>query len=216
MTWLWILAGVVLLTGTLLFLRSGVELHFGEQFTLDLCVGTFRFRLVPAKKKKRRPRKRLQRKKKAKKKKPTEEAEEKPKDSERKAGRNWYRTLDIVITVLENIKRHFSRLTKIIHLKIAVHFVVGNTDAAKIAEEYGRLCAAMGNLTPLLYRLFTVQSCSVRVDADFLAERTRIKGNIQITSSLGVVLITVVPIFVSFGKDYRERRKKRAERKAIV
>ena len=128
-------------------------------------------------------------------------AEDKPKKAKKKTKkskkdahkadkpkRSLQETLGLILALLKGVKRALHPLFKAIHLSLDAHLVVATGDAYKTAMQYGEICAALSQLTPLLYKIFSVHACSIHADADFTAEKLRASGHVRVTTSLGGLL----------------------------
>ena len=210
MTGLWIALGIVGFFTLILCARIGVQVHFGG--TLTVCVGALGkyFQIVP---KKRISLKKKKKAKKNKKSKPKPEQTSKPKEDKPKKKKkvNLTAILDLVIAALKGLGRTILKLSKSIHISANVWVELASDDAAKTAETYGKISAALGVVTPELYRIFSVHDCSIRLDADFLDEKTDVRGNVQVTTSLGGILGFAFAFLGSFLKEYLRRRRQHSK-----
>ena len=118
-------------------------------------------------------------------KKKKDKKEKKPAD---KPKRSLAETLGLVTALLKAVRRTLHPLFKAIHLSIDASLVVATGDAYKTAMQYGEICAALSQLTPTLYKIFSVHDCSIRAYADFSAEKMRAAGHVRVTTSLGGLL----------------------------
>lgn len=184
MTWLWILAVIVLLIVLLCWTRVGAWAAFGgEGVRLDVQVGLLRIHILPAKPKKAE--------KPPKEKKP-KKAKKKPEEGKSEGGLSF--TLedgkDALRTLLPPLKRALRRLGRGIRVKpLRLSLVLGGQeDPAAAAQTYGELQAAVWSGMPLLERLADIREPYIHTDVDFNAPGTAAEGEVGITLRIGTLL----------------------------
>lgn len=69
--------------------------------------------------------------------------------------------------------------------RLELNLVLGGGDPANLGIQYGRACAAMGNLWPRLEQLLVIQKRDVQIQCDFEASQTLVTACIQITITIG-------------------------------
>lgn len=165
----WIIAlAVLLLIG---ILPIGVNaVYDANGVAARLIAGPFRFFVYPQNKKKKQ-------KTEKKKTKETEETSDK--------GGNYKDFLPIVRLIL-NLLVDLRRKIRINNLLLKI--VLCGDDPCDLAVNYGRAWAALGNLMPHLERTFVIKKRDLEVECDFLAEKTTVLANVDIT-------ITVAGLF---------------------
>ena len=165
----WIIAlAVLLLIG---ILPIGVNaVYDANGAAVRLIAGPFRFSVYPQNKKKKQ---KTQKKK-------TKEIEE---TSDK--GGNYKDFLPIIRLVL-NLLVDLRRKIRINNLLLKI--VLCGDDPCDLAVNYGRAWAALGNLMPHLERTFVIKKRDLEVECDFLAEKTTVLANVDIT-------ITVAGLF---------------------
>ncbi len=143
-----------------------------------------------------------------------EEEEEKPeeKEEEEHAKRPLSEILDLVSALLAGVRRMLRPLFKAIHLNIDVSLAVASGDASQTAITYGRICAALSQLVPQLYNIFSVHDCRVHVDADFASDKLRVRGSLAVTTSLGGLLGAGFAFLFAFLRVYLSKKQGRKSR----
>lgn len=71
---------------------------------------------------------------------------------------------------------------------LQINLILAGSDPCDLAQNYGKACAAMGNLWPYLERFLTIQKRDVRIQCDFEAEKTLISARLMLTITLGRLL----------------------------
>ena len=93
--------------------------------------------------------------------------------------------LPLLYTVLDFLK-DLRRKFRVRDLRLLL--VMAGDDPCDLAINYGKAWAAVGNLMPLLERIFVIKKRNVQVACDFLQNQTRIDLKIDITITLGRLL----------------------------
>ncbi len=106
--------------------------------------------------------------------------------------------LDAVIKLLGDLRK------KIIVKSIELNLVLGGDDACNLALNYGRAWAAVGNIMPLLERVFRIKKRNIQVNCDFTALSTKIYTRLRIT----ITLWRLISLLAKYGVPvYREYQK---------
>ena len=66
--------------------------------------------------------------------------------------------------------------------------IMAGDDPCDLAVNYGRAWAALGNLMPLLERIFVIKKRNLEVECDFEASDTRVLARLDVTVTLGGIL----------------------------
>lgn len=189
----WIAAAVLL---ALAILPLGIRIRYNEAgFFLKVIVGPIKITVFPRRKKpeNRKPRE----------KKPDKEHKlEQPKTSvpeeqqqpdaqpeQREKGGSLTRFLPLIQLGLEFLGdlRRKLRLDN-----LYLRLILASDDPCDLAVNYGRVWAAVGNLIPQLERLFVIKKRDVQVECDFTAAETRIAAHLDITITLGRLLVLAI------------------------
>lgn len=191
MGWLIALGILVLLA----VLPVGVCLIYNEDgLILSLLLGIVKIRLFPkasAQDKKEKP-------KKQKKQKPKKTVSKDNKGKKKKSGGNITDFLPLVDIGLQFLGS-FRRKLRVKRLEIL--YVMAGGDPCDLALNYGKAWTAVGNLMPLLERIFIIKKRNIQVQCDFAADSTKISARLDITITVG----RVVGIAVKYGfKAIRE------------
>ena len=88
--------------------------------------------------------------------------------------------------------------------------VLAGDDPADLATNYGKAWLALGNLMPLLERVFVIRKRNLEVECDFLGESTTITARFDISITVGRTLLLVfaqgIPILREFMKIMKMRK----------
>lgn len=189
MGWL-ITLGVLTL---LAILPLGVSVRYDEDGALvRIIAGPVRITLFPRKKKEKPEKKEETEKaekpaeKTASKEPEPAKAPEKPKE---KKGGSWTDFLPLVQLAL-NFLGDFRRKLRLDRLELKL--ILAGDDPADLGINYGRACAALGNLWPQLEKLFVIKKRDVQIECDFTADKTLVTACLDITITLGRILALVV------------------------
>ena len=101
----------------------------------------------------------------------------------------------------------FRRKIRVRHL--ALKLVLAGDDPADLAVNYGRACAALGSITPLLERLFVIKKRKLEVECDFNAEETLVYARIDATLTLMRAVHLLSKHGIKIIKDLLELKKLR-------
>lgn len=187
----WLIAlGILVL---LAVLPVGVCLIYNEDgLVLSLFLGAVKIKLFPKaskeKKKKEKP-------KKQKKAKPASKPQSVKK--ERSGGKitDFLPLVDIGLKFLGSFRR------KLRVKRLELNYVMAGGDPCDLALNYGKAWTAVGNIMPLLERIFVIKKRNIQVQCDFAEVAARISARLEITITIG----RVVGIAVKYGvKALRE------------
>lgn len=208
----WLIAlGIVLL---LAVLPVGVRIRYNSDGILvKVIAGPLKITVFPL------PRK----EKKEKKKKPKKNAEpaseeenlpkppqppKTPKEKKPKAekGGSLLDFLPLVRTALDFLGE-FRRKLRLDH--IYLRLIMAGNDPCDLAVNYGRAWAAVGNLMPQLEKWFVIKKRDIEVECDFEASQTLVIAHLDLTITIGRLLVAVVKFAVRALIEYLKLKKKR-------
>lgn len=205
MGWLITLGVLVLLA----VLPLGVRLRYdAEGFRAAVAVGPLRIPVYPLPKKKPK-------KKKEAPKKQENQSENLPKppqppktdkDGKGTSGGSLLDFLPLVklaLALLEDLRR------KLRVPRLEVRLVLGGDDPADLAVNYGRACAAVANLIPTLERFLVIQKRDIQVACDFTAAGTLVTAWVEVTITLGRLLLLAVVYGIRVIREFLQIKKKR-------
>ena len=191
MPWL-ITLGVLIL---LALLPLGVSARYDESgAAVRVIAGPVFITLFPQKKKKPK-----QQKKRSPEKKPEKPEKKRASAPNGKKGGSWPDFLPLVHTALDFLGE-FRRKLRVRRLELKL--ILAGDDPADLGQNYGRACAAMGNLWPRLERLFVIKKRDVQVECDFTADKTAVFACVDITITLGRLIALAVKYGVRILKQY--------------
>lgn len=181
----WLIAlGVLIFLG---ILPLGVSFRYGSDgAVIRALVGPVQWKVFPAKKKEPKPKKEKAKPKEKPKKtaKPGAKkapAEQKPKEK----GGPISDFLPLVYVALD-LLADFPRLFRIHRLDANV--ILGGSDPADLGENYGKACAALGNLWPRLEETFVIRRRDIKMQCDFESTETKIIARLDISITIGRLL----------------------------
>ena len=176
MGWLIALAVLVILA----WIPLGASARYDEGgFLALLILGPVRIRLYPGKKKKEKtPKKQKQQK-------PAPEEPKKAQPKEKKKGGPISDFMPFV-RILWDFLKDFKRKLRVSVLELDL--VLGGGDPCDLAENYGKTCAAMGNLWPRLEEFLVIRRRNVKIQCDFEASQTLVTARLDLTLTLGRLL----------------------------
>ena len=172
----WLIALAVL--ATLAILPIGVSaIYDAGGAAVWVIVGPIRFKAYPKRKKKDGKKEEKEADKKAKKK--TASSEEK------KKGGSFTDFFPLVQVALDLVKEFFRKLrVKRLELKI----ILAGDDPCDLALNYGRACAALGSLVPVLEENLVILKRDTQVECDFTADTTTVYARADLTITVGRIL----------------------------
>lgn len=177
MGWL-IFLGILLLIGAI---PVGAQVHFDEDgLAVKIVASSLRIQIIPMKKKKEKAPKP---KKVSKKKQPVQKKS--PAEAPKKKGGKLTDFLPLVKVGLDFLN-DFRRKLRVNHLYLKL--IMAGGDPCDLAINYGRAWDALGNLLPMLERVFVIKKRDLEVECDFEASSTRVFANLDITITIGRLL----------------------------
>ncbi len=177
----WIIALVILVL--LASLPLGVSVKYDEDgAVVKLIAGPVRCTLFPRKKKDKKPKVQKEPKK-AKEK--VEKTATKQEPAEKKKGGKITDFLPLVQVGLDFLG-DFRRKLRVNRLELKL--ILAGDDPCDLAVNYGRTWAAVGNLFPMLERIFVMKKRDVEVECDFTATETLVIARLDLTITLGRIL----------------------------
>ena len=183
----WLIAlGVLLFLG---LLPLGVSLRYsGDGALVRALVGPVHWKVFPAKKKEPKPKKEKKAKEKAEKssKKGTSAGKKAAGDPKMKEKGGPLTDFLPLVYVALDLLADFPRLFRIHRLD--VNLILGGSDPADLGENYGKACAALGNLWPRLEETFVIRRRDIKVQCDFESSQTVITARLDISVTLARLL----------------------------
>lgn len=76
--------------------------------------------------------------------------------------------------------------------RLEMKWILAGTDPGDLAINYGKAWAALGNLFPLLENVLVIQNRNVEVECDFLAEQTTIHARLDLSITIGRLLMLLI------------------------
>jgi hypothetical protein len=171
----WLIAlGILVLIA---ILPVGVSLRYSAQgFYLYLLFGLVKIKIFPAKSKE-------------KKEKPAEEQQPEPKKAavqkqpEKKDSGGKLTDFMPLVQIVLDFLGNFRRKLRVNRLELKL--TMAADDPCDLAINYSRAWAAVGNLMPLLERIFVIKKRDVQVQCDFAASEPVIVARLDITITIG-------------------------------
>lgn len=90
-----------------------------------------------------------------------------------------------------------------------LRLIMGGGDPCDLAVNYGKTWAAVGNLQPVLNRIFVIKKQDIEVECDFTADETLVIARLDITITLGRLIGLIVVYAVKAIKEFLSIQKKR-------
>lgn len=189
----WIAAAVLLV---LAILPLGIRIRYNEAgFFLKVIVGPIKIAVFPRRKKpeNRKPREKKPDKEhkleQSKTSVPEEQQQPDAQPEQQEKGGSLTRFLPLIQLGLEFLGdlRRKLRLDN-----LYLRLILASDDPCDLAVNYGRVWAAVGNLIPQLERLFVIKKRDIQVECDFTAAETRIAAHLDITITLGRLLVLAI------------------------
>lgn len=195
-------------------LPLGVRIRYdAEGFLLKLILGPLKITLFP------RPKK----EKKEKQKEPSKEEKTEPKQEEnlpkppvppkqepakekKPAGGSLTDFIPLVKVALD-LLGDFRRKLRLDDLYLRL--ILASSDPCDLAMNYGKTWAAVGNLLPVLEKIFVIKKRDVEVECDFTAAETKVIARLDLTITLGRLLALVVLYGIRALKEFIHLRNKR-------
>ena len=181
----WLIAlGILVL---LAILPVGVCLIYNEDgLVLSLLLGAVKIKLFPKeiKQKKEKPKKKIKQNVKSNK--------PKIKTQKKKSGgkvTDFLPLLDIGLKFLGSLRR------KLRVKRLEINYIMAGSDPSDLGLHYGKAWASVGNIMPLLERIFVIKKRNVQVQCDFTADAATIVARLDLTITVG----RLVGITVKYG-----------------
>ena len=196
----------------LAILPLGVSVRYNSEGALvRILAGPLKITVFPLPKKEKKEKKKPEKKKET----PSEEEslpqppqppkQEKPKKDKEKGG-SLLDFLPLVKLALDLIG-DFGRKLRLNVLELKL--ILAADDPCDLAVNYGRAWAAVGNLVPMLERIFVIKKRNVEVECDFTASETLVIARLDITITLGRLLALAVVYGIRAVKEFLTIQKKR-------
>ena len=154
---------------------------------------------APTKEKKDKPRKETKTK--------TSSTTATAKSKEKKKGGSIQDFLPVVDKGLDFLSS-FRRKLRVTYLELKL--VLAGSDPSELAVNYGKGWAILGNFLPLLEQVLVVKRRNLEVECDFLAETTAVLARMDISITVGrlILLLTVngIPLIVRLLKVLNKRK----------
>ena len=181
----WIITLAILVLLAILPLGAVVRYN-SEGISLKVIAGPIRIPVLPGKKKDPEEAVQKNEKKPVKNKNKSKSADSKQKDEKPKQkGGPITDFLPLVKTALD-LLNSFRKKLRINHLELKL--IMAGDDPCDLAINYGKANAAMGNLLPLLEKVFVIKKRDIEVECDFESSQTLIIARADITITLGWLL----------------------------
>ena len=196
-----VLFAVMPLGGSLRYNSQGVQ--------VKIILGVFQILVFPGKKKPKKEKKKTKKpKEKPKQTAPKKPAEKKPKE---KGGpiTDFIPLVYVALDFLADLPRIF-RINR-----LDVNLVLGGGDPADLGQNYGKACAAMGNLIPRLEEMFIIRKRDVKIQCDFEADATLVTARLDITVTIARTLGYLVRYGVRGFREFKKIMNKRKGGAAI-
>ena len=98
--------------------------------------------------------------------------------------------LSDVLPIVQLIVDFLSDFRRKLRVKnLTVYAQLAGDDPCDLAVNYGRTSAALGGLIPLLEQAFVIQKREIRCVPDFTAEKTQVQLHLELTVTLGRLLL---------------------------
>lgn len=191
---IWITAAILL---ALAVLPLGVRIRYNDAgFVLKVIAGPLKITVFPrekkTKKQKTKPQKREQKVVQ-----PAQSSENlesppqppKAQPEKKEKGGSLTRFLPLVKLGLKFLGS-FRRKLRLDNLYLRL--ILAGDDPCDLAVNYGRSWAAVGNLMPQLERLFVIKKRDIQVECDFTAAETTVVAHLDISITLGRLLVLVI------------------------
>lgn len=180
----------------------GAQVRYDEDGLLVRVIASFlRFTVFP-----------MPGKKKPKEKKPKaspKKASVQPKQSQPAAEKKGGKLSDFLplVQVALDLLNDFRRKLRVDDLRLKL--ILAGDDPCDVAIGYGRAWEAVGNLMPLLERVFVIGKRDVEVECDFEATQTRVIFHMDITVTIGRMLSLAAVYGIRLLIEFIKLQKKR-------
>lgn len=101
----------------------------------------------------------------------------------------------------------FRRKLRLNNLELKL--ILASSDPCDLAVNYGRTWAAVGNLIPVLEKLFVIKKRNIEAECDFTVSETTVMARADVTITLGRLLALAVNYGIRAVKEFLDFKKKR-------
>ena len=205
---IWIAAAIVLI---LAVLPLGVCIRYNDAgFLLKVIAGPLKITVFPRKRKQKKQKKKPDQVKKGQQIESSASEEEPPRPPEaqpeqKEKGGSLTRFLPLIKLELEFLG-DFRRKLRLDNLYLRL--ILAGDDPCDLAVNYGRIWAAVGNLMPRLERLFVIKKRDIQVECDFTASETCVVAHLDITITLGRLLVLALVYGVRVLIEFLSMKRK--------
>lgn len=175
----WLIALAVFLL--IAFLPVGAQIRYNSDgFLVRVIAGCFRFTVYPMKRRKKKPARQSEaadQSGKDQKGKPAAQTQSTSQTDEKKGG-SIQDFLPIVKVALDFLNQFRKKMrVNFFQLKL----ILAGEDPCDLAVNYGRAWGALGNLLPMLEKVFTIEKRDCEVECDFMADETLVTARMDLT-----------------------------------
>ena len=205
---IWIAAAIVLI---LAVLPLGVCIRYNDAgFLLKVIAGPLKITVFPRKRKQKKQKKKPDQVKKGQQIESSASEEEPPRPPEaqpeqKEKGGSLTRFLPLIKLGLRFLG-DFRRKLRLDNLYLRL--ILAGDDPCDLAVNYGRIWAAVGNLMPQLERLFVIKKRDIQVECDFTASETCVVAHLDITITLGRLLVLALVYGVRVLIEFLSMKRK--------
>lgn len=205
-----IACGVLLL---LSLLPLGIRIRYDSSgFTLRVIAGPVKFTVFPRKRREKTPEKKKETGEKHQESKLSaakEEPKQLPKqESDNPAAETGGRLERLLPFVRLGLKFLGDLRRKLRLNNLYLRIILACDDPCDLAVNYGRVWAGIANLIPALERLFVIKKRDIQVECDFTSDQTRIVAHVDITITLGRLLVLAVNYGIRVLIEYFAMKRK--------
>lgn len=198
MGWLIALAIVLLIVSIPV---GGLVQYDSGGLLVRLIVGFFRFTLIPLPKRKKKPASKAD----------SADREDKTAKSEGaskpEAKGGSYRDFFPLVQLMLDFLNQFRKKLRVNRLELKL--ILAGDDPCDLAVNYGRAWAALGNLLPMLERVFLIEKRDCEVECDFTADQTLVIARMEVTLRLGQLVALAAVYGFQMIKEFLILKKKR-------
>lgn len=180
----------------------GISVRYDEEgFAAKMIAGPLRLMLYPRKRKE----KNTETPKQGKPPKSTGTPAAEPKPKTKKGGplADFLPLAKLALKFLNDLRR------KIRVKRLEGKVILACDDPCDLAVNYGKAWAAVGSVMPQLERVFTIKKRNVEVEADFRETQTKIFARLEVTITLGRLVVLLAIHGFRMLKEYRNLTNKR-------
>ena len=205
---IWIAAAIVLI---LAVLPLGVCIRYNDAgFLLKVIAGPLKITVFPRKRKQKKQKKKPDQVKKGQQIESSASEEEPPRPPEaqpeqKEKGGSLTRFLPLIKLGLRFLG-DFRRKLRLDNLYLRL--ILAGDDPCDLAVNYGRIWAAVGNLMPRLERLFVIKKRDIQVECDFTAAETCVVAHLDISITLGRLLVLALVYGVRVLIEFLSMKRK--------